>query len=136
MQNVLTEFATNNSASLLFILGFIVNTIATVVLKNTTSRNVVIVILKTIVGALEKAPKVGILLLAIGSSVTQVGCVAAIPKPSSPCPGLYCVEWSGNEVGLPGSALICAKTDAELQSTVRELTARYPKSTVRKVDSQ
>lgn len=75
MQNV-HEFVANNSASLLFILGFIVNSIATVVLKNTASRNVVIVILKTIVGALEKAPKVGVLLLAIGASVTQVGCSA------------------------------------------------------------
>lgn len=80
MQSII-KFAVENSASLLFILGFIVNSIATVVLKNTASRNVVIVILKTIVGALEKAPKVGILLLAIGAAATQVGCGASAIHP-------------------------------------------------------
>jgi hypothetical protein len=64
------------------------------------------------------------------------GCAAAIPKVSTPCDGLYCLEWSGNEVGLPASALICAKTEFELQSMVRKLSEQHPRSTFRKVGAR
>jgi len=114
------------------LLVFALNTAITYWLKSVTARHWLITLLKALVGALEKSTPAAILLLAFGLQ----GCAAAIPKPSSPCPGLYCLEWSGNEVGLPGSALICAKTDLELQTTVRALASRYPRATVRKVDAQ
>jgi hypothetical protein len=62
-----------------------------------------------------------------------VGCGAFAPKPTMPCAGLYCLEWSGHAAGLPGSVLVCAKTELEAQQAARTLLDRDPKSTVRKV---
>jgi len=65
-----------------------------------------------------------------------VSCAAAIPVPSTPCKGMYCVEWSGHSLDVPGSLLLCAKTDAELQRLTARLLREHPKSTMRKVGAQ
>lgn len=60
------DFVTENSGALLLLLGFVVNTAATYLLKSVQSRRAVIVILKAIVGALEKTTPAAIMLLAFG----------------------------------------------------------------------
>lgn len=60
------DFVTENSGALLLLLGFVVNTAATYLLKSVQSRRAVIVILKAIVGALEKSTPAAVLLLAFG----------------------------------------------------------------------
>jgi hypothetical protein len=59
-----TELLTSPAAAALY--GFLGNTIVTYVLRNAASRNIVIVVLKAIVGALEKAAPAAVILLAIG----------------------------------------------------------------------
>jgi hypothetical protein len=66
--------------------------------------------------------------------ICLLGCAGLVPRPTSPCPGLYCLEWSANEVGVPGALLICAKTKVELIATTKRLFDTHPKSTFRTVD--
>jgi hypothetical protein len=63
-----------------------------------------------------------------------LGCAGLVPTPTSPCLGLYCLEWSANEVGIPAKVLICAKTEAELISASNKLAEKHRGSTFRTVD--
>ena len=121
-----TELLNSDAAKVLY--GFLGNTLVTYLLKSTASRNLVIVVLKAIVGALEKAAPAAIILLAIGLQ----GCAAWVPTPTTPCAGLYCLEWDGTSAGLPADVLICAKTEQEALEAVQPLLEAYPKSVARK----
>lgn len=65
-----------------------------------------------------------------------ISCAEAIPTPSAPCAGMYCLEWSGHVVGLPGAALICAKTELEVRQLVAPYLEKDPKSVVRKLGAK
>jgi hypothetical protein len=60
-------------------------------------------------------------------------CAAAVPTPSMPCPGLYCLQWSGPPVGIPLDALICAKTEAQARALAQPLLDRHPDGSFRLV---
>lgn len=77
--------------------------------------------------------KSGLSSLLIGCALLLSGCAALMPKPVEPCAGLYCLEWTGSSLTLPGAVLICAKTEAEARQSAQLLLAQDPKSTVRKV---
>ena len=72
-----------------------------------------------------------VVLAAVGICVAN--CTAAIPTPSMPCEGLYCLQWSGPPVGIPADGLVCAKTEAAARALVAPFAERHPEGSFRLV---
>ena len=74
--------------------------------------------------AAKSALKAGVVSLVLLAS----GCSLFNPRPSTPCPGLYCL--SVDIPGVPGSAKLCYDTDEQRAAAKAKLEAEGKKVTV------
>jgi hypothetical protein len=80
-------------------------------------------------GQREQAKRVDAAKATLTSIVTVLllsGCAALVPHPTSPCSGLYCLQWDGAPAGIPGDVLICAKSELEARKAAAPLLAAHP----------